>query len=359
MFISVIISVYNGGRTFQRCLEALGQTTYDRWECIVIDDGSDDGSGQLARDFGARVIPSEFARSGPGRARNLGAKIAAGTVLFFIDADVLVRPETVSHVAQIMGDPELDAVFGSYDDSPREKNFLSQYRNLLHHYVHQMSSPRASTFWSGCGAIRRELFLEMGGFDTGYARPSIEDIELGYRLKAAGRETRLEKTLLVCHMKRWTAGKMVITDIRDRAIPWTRLILSAGSLPDDLNLQTDQRISAAALFVGLGSLVLAPFSWIAAVGIGVPAFLILLYLNRHFYRFLLGKKGVLFTLAAVPWHWLYFLYSALSFAGCLFWYRLLKMNNPDYVKQETAPQPLSPRGGLAEESLELEDDLLG
>ncbi len=50
-------------------------------------------------------------------------------------------------------EPDLAAVFGSYDDEPAAPNFLSQYKNLFHHFVHQQGSAEASTFWSGCGAI--------------------------------------------------------------------------------------------------------------------------------------------------------------------------------------------------------------
>lgn len=245
MLVSVIIPVYNGGEQLQRCLSALTQTLYKSWECIVVDDGSTDDSVAVAQRFGATVInSSQQPQGGPAHARNSGAQVANGDVLFFIDADVLVQPGTMGHaVATMLSDPELVACFGSYDDAPTQSNFFSQYRNLLHHFVHQTSSVDAGTFWSGCGMIRRDVFLEMEGFDTeAYPRPSIEDIDLGYRLRAHGYAIRLEKLLLVRHMKRWNLKNMIITDIRDRALPWTRLIVQGGELPNDLNLQTEQRL---------------------------------------------------------------------------------------------------------------------
>jgi hypothetical protein len=73
-------------------------------------------------------------------------------------------------------DPALAAVFGSYDRRPRAPGLVSQYRNLLHHYTHQIGNPEAGTFWSGCGAIRRSVFVGVGGFDAArFPRPSIED----------------------------------------------------------------------------------------------------------------------------------------------------------------------------------------
>ncbi|GAB4273230.1 MAG: hypothetical protein Kow0080_20620 [Candidatus Promineifilaceae bacterium] len=350
MFISVIIPVYNGGRPFRQCLQALQKSNYKKWECIVVDDGSTDGSKEFAREQGARVIATPHPKSGPAQARNLGAQAAQGDVLLFIDADVAVHPSTLSHAATtLQANPTVAAIFGSYDDTPLADNFLSQYRNLLHHYVHQQANMDASTFWSGCGAVRRTIFLEMGGFDTAvYKRPSIEDIELGYRMIQAGHHILLDKHLLVQHMKKWTASQIIKTDIFDRAIPWTQLILKAGSVPNDLNLQTSQRLSAVAVWTGLVSLFFIPrqkgftlLFWLAL--------LILLKLNAGFYTFLQRKKGTAFVLKALAWHWLYFAYSSLVFAGCLFWYKLLGNANPAPTWHKShSPHPLldKPASGL-------------
>ncbi len=329
MFISVIIPVYNGGRPFRQCLQALQKSHYKKWECIVVDDGSTDGSREFAGELGARVVVTPHPKSGPAWARNLGAKAAHGDVLLFIDADVAVQPGTLGHVAAVLqANPTTAAIFGSYDDTPLADNFLSQYRNLLHHYVHQQANIDASTFWSGCGAVRRSVFMEMGGFDTAvYKRPSIEDIELGYRMIQAGHHILLDKLLQVQHMKEWTAAQIIKTDIFDRAVPWTQLILKAGSVPNDLNLQTSQRLSAAAVWIGLFSLCLIPWQ----KGFTLPflvALFTLLKLNVGFYTFLWHKKGTAFLFKAVAWHWLYFAYSSLVFAGCVFWYELLGKANP-------------------------------
>jgi len=322
MMISVIIPVYNGRQLLHRCLQALNQTLYDQWECIVVDDGSTDDSTAVARQAGARVISTPH--SGPAHARNMGALAAQGEILFFIDADVLVTPGAVGYVAATFtAYPEAAACFGSYDDAPTETNFLSQYRNLLHHYVHQRSSSEASTFWSGCGAIRREVFMELGGFAARqYPRPSIEDIELGYRLRAAGYHIRLEKLLQVTHMKRWTVNHMLRTDILGRAVPWSQLILQGGSLPNDLNLQTSQRVSTAVAFTGLAGLLLIPlWGWWGLVVV-LTAVTLLIWLNRGFYRFLRHKRGLGFMLCAMPWHWFYFLYSGASFLVALLMVKL-------------------------------------
>jgi glycosyltransferase involved in cell wall biosynthesis len=219
-------------------------------ECIVVDDGSSDDSVRIAAQQGARVR-STGGRFGPARARNIGVKAASGEIVLFLDADVCVYPDTISKiVAEFAGDPELDAVIGSYDRSPSATNFMSQYRNLMHSYVHQHSNREATTFWSGCGAIRRQVFLDFGGFDENhYQTPAIEDIELGYRLFQAKRKLALNANIQVKHLKSWSLSKVIETDFFYRAIPWSELILRSGRMPNDLNLRISQRISVALAFI--------------------------------------------------------------------------------------------------------------
>ncbi len=242
--ISVIVPVYNGGGEFRRCLENLSRTDPPPDEIIVVTDGATDGSSDLAESFGALVLKLPVT-GGPARARNHGARRAAGGVLLFIDGDVLVAPDTIGKVAAIFRqNPALSAAFGSYDDEPGAANFLSQYKNLLHHYVHQAGQEEAVTFWAGCGAVRRDVFLALDGFDESYRYPSIEDIELGYRLKQAGKRILLCKDLQVKHLKRWGALSLLQSDLLRRAVPWTELILRHGRLPNDLNLKASGRLSA-------------------------------------------------------------------------------------------------------------------
>ncbi len=250
--ISVIIPVHNGGESLAHCLAAVSASDYSRYECLVVDDGSTDDSAEVAGRFATRVIELAHGPFGPAYARNRGAESARGDILLFIDADVMIRPDTLTKVLKRFDDrPHLAAVFGSYDDAPTGTGFLTQYKNLVHHCVHQQGREQASTFWSGCGAIQRSVFLQMDGFDEKrYTRPSIEDIDLGYRLRANGYSIMLDKEVQVTHLKQWSLRGLIQSDVVGRALPWTRLILEAKQLPDDLNLQTSQRVSAL-LAVGL------------------------------------------------------------------------------------------------------------
>ncbi|MEZ5361002.1 MAG: glycosyltransferase [Bryobacterales bacterium] len=247
--VSVVIPVHNAPAHLRKCLERLSASVEPPDEILVVDDGSTDETPDVARSFPVRLLTTG-GRCGPAVARNLGAREASGDVLFFIDADVLVRADTIDQVrAAFADDPTLDALMGSYDDSPGSGDFLSQYKNLMHHFVHQRSRREACTFWSGCGAIRREVFLEHEGFDESYDRPAIEDIELGYRLFQSGRKMILDADIQVKHLKKWTFLGLLKSDVLDRGIPWTELILRDRRMPNDLNLQLSQRVSVALSFV--------------------------------------------------------------------------------------------------------------
>lgn len=310
--LSVIVPVYNAARELKQCLAALANSDFRDHEVIVVDDGSTEPVSSLADKHGFKYIRIHGPK-GPARARNAGARAARGQYVVFIDADVCVHTDTLARLARIFEvRPEIAAAIGSYDDCPPEPNFISQYKNLFHHYVHQQNAGQAPTFWSGCGAMRRELFLSFGGFDERrYQRPAIEDIELGTWLTAAGHRIVLDENIKVTHLKRWTLWTMIKSDIFDRAVPWTRLMLRAGKVPNALNVATAQRISVALVYLtafAAAGAIWFPLAWAVAAlfVLGVIA------LNWDFYRYIALQRSIWFTLRAVPLHWLYFGYCGFS-----------------------------------------------
>jgi len=311
--LSVIIPVHNGGDEFRLCLDALGASTRCPDEVIVADDASTDGSGHLARQYGVQVVSLEGPSHGPAFARNRGAEKARGDILVFLDADVAIHSDALARMERYLTEhPEIAAVFGSYDAEPRAGSLVSRYKNLLHHYVHQHSLREASTFWGACGAIRCEAFATLGGFNEGYARPKIEDIEFGVRLRRAGHRVWLCPDVQVTHLKHWTIASLLRTDIFDRAIPWTRLILQDTHLPSELNLTFKSRFSAIAAWALLASLVLA-FRWPWAVIGALLSVTVVVVLNADLYRSFQRQGGFWFATGAAGLHLLYLLYSSLVF----------------------------------------------
>ncbi len=313
--ISVIVPAHNCPRTLRACLAGVMATGCAEAEIIVVDDASTDDTVTVARACGARVLRSSN-QSGPAAARNLGASEAVGDILFFVDADVVVHSDTLRRGLHIFdAQPGISAVFGSYDVRPTAPGAVSQYRNLLHHFVHQQGNADASTFWAGCGAIRRSVFRDIGGFDDRrFPHPSIEDIELGYRLRAAGHRILLDKGLLGTHLKKWTMGSMIWTDLVHRALPWSRLMRERDMAPDDLNLRRDQRVSVVLVAVALLSVALS-FWHMAMLAVAGAAIVAVVVTNRKMYGFFRRRHGLRFAATCIPLHLVYFLCSGLGYVA--------------------------------------------
>lgn len=309
--------VYNAAKFLPRSLPPLAQALEhgEIDELIAVDDGSNDGSVELAQQLGARVIPSG-GRLGPGGARNVAARVAHGDILWFVDSDVVVHPGGAARVRAAFAADDAWAMFGSYDDQPAERDFGSQYKNLLHHHHHQKGKADAATFWAGCGAVRRQAFLTLGGFDAErYPWPSVEDIELGYRVREHGGKIVLDRDLLSKHLKRWGVRELVRVDIFRRAIPWARLMLERGSVTDDLNVSWFERARAGLAGLLTLSLPAAAFGF-APWWSPLALFAIALAANAELTAMFTRKRGPLFAIAAMAFHQFYYLYSTAAFLWC-------------------------------------------
>ena len=271
--LAVIIPATNKPPTLDRCLEAIHASTSPPEKVIVVEGPANDG---------------------PASARNSAVGEASDAdVLVFVDADVLVHPDALARIREAFAeDPGLGAVFGSYDDAPEARSPVSLFRNLLHHHVHQESAGGAESFWAGLGAVRREHFVEVGGFNARrFARPSVEDIDLGMRLARQGTRIRLDPRVQGIHLKRWTLKTMVHTDFRHRGMPWTALLLTNRGGSYSLNLGWRHRLSA---LVSLGivaavlGVILSPT--ILSVPMMVGSTSALVALNWSFLR-LLWRNG--------------------------------------------------------------------
>jgi glycosyltransferase involved in cell wall biosynthesis len=315
--LSVVVPVRDGAAALRRCLRGLRDCGRADLELVVVDDGSTDDSAAVAAEFGA-VVFRHPGPLGPAAARNAGARVASAPLVFFLDADVVLHPDAIEKaLARFDADPGLVALFGSYDDAPAAPGLVSRFRNLLHHFTHQQGAFRddarpVHTFWTGCGAIRRGVFLGHGGFDPLlYRRPAIEDIELGYRLTRAGHRIVLARDVQATHLKRWSLPEVVRTDIFRRGVPWTLLMLRSGVAEADLNVSRSQRLSVA--LTGLSILALAAAPWAPSLlAVAASSLAANVALNRRFFRFLARTGGWRLASAAVPLHQVYYLCCGVS-----------------------------------------------
>src|SRR5262245_19259844 len=222
--LSVIVPATDGSPTVGRCTAALEAGSERPAEIVVV---------------------REPAGLGAPAARNAGVAESSGDVLVFVDSDVEVAADAMERIGHAFdADPGLAALFGSYDDAPGAPGAVSAFRNLLHHHVHHASPGPAGTFWTGLGAVRREAFDDVGGFDE--TPDYMEDVDLGMRLAAAGHRIELDPAIQGKHLKHWGLRSMVRTDFHGRAIPWVSLLLRHRGGTGALNLGWKHRLSALA-----------------------------------------------------------------------------------------------------------------
>jgi hypothetical protein len=231
----------------------------------------------------------------------VGARAARGDIFFLVDADCVVQPDTLAqgvdafeHGAQV--------IFGSYTAETSAPGFLAQFKNYQHHYTHQQGQDVQTSFWSGCGALTREAFEDVAGFDV--TLKACEDIEFGWVLTQAGHPVRLIKDMQVEHLKVYSLRGLIRSDLKARAIPWTRLIRAGRSELGKLNTARDGVRATAWTGAFWLSLIAAPFLPsilpVAAVALGGVA-----WHSRGLLRFIAERRGAGFllkSLAALVMH---------------------------------------------------------
>jgi GT2 family glycosyltransferase len=323
--LSVIVPFHKDLARLRPCLEAIraaGSALPAEAvlaEIIVAADGVIESPEAVAQQNGARVL-SIAGPKGPAVARTRAAEQASGELLVFIDSDVVVRRDALARLAALFqNDPAIGAAFGAYDEEPPDKGFFSQCKNLAHSFIHQRSNRDATTFWAGLGAVRAPVFAAVGGFDPRFAHPSVEDIDLGYRIRAAGFRIVLEPAIQGTHLKRWTFWSSIVTDIRDRGVPWTQLLNRYRSMRNDLNVTHKYRLAVVMAYALVLALLAAP--WRPPLLLAAAALLAGLWMiDRPYYRFFANRRGLPFALAWFPFHIIHHLCNGLSFAlgTCLY-----------------------------------------
>jgi glycosyltransferase involved in cell wall biosynthesis len=319
-FLSVIMPVHNAAGLLPRTLGALRNSDLarDRWELIVVDDGSEDDSSLIAARYADTVVTLPGKASGPAYARNRGFELTRGDVIVFIDADCVAHIDTLSRFARLFAEhPDVGAAFGSYDTKPPATGIMSQYRNLIHHHVHHKNAGDVETFWAGAGAIRREVFAEAGLYDEWhYNKPQIEDIELGARIRKLGHRILLDPSIQVTHLKKWTLTGVIRTDLRDRGIPWARLLMHRGAMlsTGTLNLRWTEKLNTILVWASVPLLLSAPFlRSLKPVWLALGCLAIVIAINMPLWAFFARVRNPFFAVLVMPAHLMYYLLNGISF----------------------------------------------
>lgn len=207
LLCSVIIPVYNSADLIERCLDGVGNQTLapNRYEIIVVDDGSQDATAAVATAWGERhpdhaltVILQE--NSGPGAARNCGAQAAQSPLLFFTDGDCSPLPGWATALAEPFQDPDVIGAKGAYvtEQTGLAPRFVqAEYEDR---YDRMYGLPQIDFIDTYSAAYRRDVFLENGGFHTYFTTVSMEDQELSFRLTQKGYRLLFAPEAKVSHL---------------------------------------------------------------------------------------------------------------------------------------------------------------
>lgn len=313
--LSVVVPTHDASATLDAALRAIRASNLRRadYELIVVDDASDDESPAIAARHADTVVRLTGRPTGPAYARNRGVELARGSVVAFVDADVLVRPDTLRTMTEaILDSSGDDALSARYDASPIAPGFVSQYWNLLLHYSDQRADEREAGFFTACGAVRRSALVSAGMFDEWrFHDACLEGVEFGLRLRVLGHRVRRPGELLVTHLKRWTL-RSVLANV------WRRGSLLARSLEYD---RTRQESPSEVLFALRGAILPAAVV-VSALGVsaglgqrpgaeaGAGAVAVLIALNLPVLRFFARLRGAAFAAGVAPLHLLVQLVAA-------------------------------------------------
>ncbi|MCI0477374.1 MAG: glycosyltransferase [Anaerolineales bacterium] len=257
--ISVVIPTRNGARTLSACLESLRASSFPPAEIIVVDDASSDSTGDIARRFACRVIRADE-NIGAARAKNRGAHAAMGDILFFTDDDVIVSRDALARLVENFDDARVAGVIGLLDSKIPFDDFASNFKNLWMRFTYErIPREHIGLFYTSVAAMRREIFLALGGFDENYRGASIaEDTEFGQRAWVAGHNIVLDPRVGVTHCKQYTPREVLRTDFR-RARALMLLRLRKRGQPFYTSVPLFYQLAVPTIFAALASLAFAFF----------------------------------------------------------------------------------------------------
>jgi len=291
--------------TLRLCLDALLAQSVKPFEVIVVDDASTDDSARIASEHKVvtRVVDQPF-NSGAAAARNAGAGRASGDIIMFVDADVaLCRDSLENALARFAADDHPDAVVGMYSPRPPEGDFFSVAHNYFTVYNHSRQQGAVQWFWGAVGAVRKDVFHELGGFDQyRYHGASAEDIELGFRITRAGYRIVIDHSVVGDHLVRFTLSRVLRNDFRKSALG-VQLFLEENRRMGHKHGFASSSNGAAVALAGLTAA--GVLAW--AAGFVSAAFALLpmaafFAVNIPYLKYLWNNEGAAFTVGAAALH---------------------------------------------------------
>ncbi len=311
-YFSVIIPNHNGEATIGACLEALDGSTFRDFEAIVVDDGSTDGSVATIRQYPCTLIELPQ-NSGASVARNRGAYAAKGDVLFFIDADCVVLPDTLQKAADAYKSNMGRVVGGTYTLLPYDKVFFSTFQSVFIHYS-ETKTTEPDYVATHAMLLDRAIFIASGGFPEDFM-PILEDVEFSHRIRKKGIHLVMVPHIQVRHIFNFTLIKSLRNAAR-KSRYWIRYSLGNKNLSADSGTASmELKVNGVAWLLSLPLILSLPFSGIhqLPLALALVAQSANTVFNFKFYQMLTTTGSRAFAVGAILYYIL--LYPAAVWTG--------------------------------------------
>ncbi len=295
--ISIVIPTYNASRFMPNLMDSIFKQAVDDMEVIIVDDCSTDDTVEIAKTYATRVIQMEQ-NGGPAKARNRGVEEAKGDIIFFLDSDVLVLDGTVQEVKDYFeNEHAANCVIGVCATEPLNNGFVPKYMAMFE-YIHLMDAlgENLSVFAPRCGAIKKELFQKVGGYDESYKGADVEDFELAQRINETD-SIALNPKMLVRHQFVNNVEEAVKNYFK-RAVMWIHLFMKNKQFDNAGPTAPSNAIAAVCAFLSFGT----ALTWPLMNGAEYAFFLLMilfLFFNIRWWNFMRKEEGFLFSAKAL------------------------------------------------------------
>jgi len=177
--LSIIIPCYNEEKDIQKCLQSLEEQSFNDFEIIIVDDGSTDRTKEIVRKI-KEVKLIEGKHKGPGVSRNLGAKMAKGEILIFVDADMNFDKNYIKYLIDPIVDIEKDEIIGTTHELEIVENINNIWSRCWGKIrVSKENSKDVKIF----RAIKKCKFFELGCFEPKYGYADDQTFWFKYKIK--------------------------------------------------------------------------------------------------------------------------------------------------------------------------------
>lgn len=199
--MSVVISAYNEQEYLPKCLDAIIKQTFPRqdFEIVVVDNNSTDKTAEIARSYGARVVPEK--RQGNTFALSAGLNAAEGEVIASTDADTIVYKNWLEVIYEAFRDKNVVGATGTVD-LKIGNDFTSHIAEIIYEYFLRVNFLIGKAHFSGFNfAVRKSVLDEIGGIDDRFTMSP--DVDLGLRMGKKGKVVFLKSMTVMTSTRRW------------------------------------------------------------------------------------------------------------------------------------------------------------